>query len=88
MTRRLEPIELWGILWHSENRRDGVTEHLCYNNEGVPYLFRTRAETLFHIRQVYRHCVMRNDLRAEPHGWRVPRPVRVVISVKVKGATP
>ena len=70
----------WAALWHSENALNGVTEHLLYER-CVPVLRQTRAEIRRYIRDYYGEISRRGDLRAEPHGWRVPRPVRVSISV-------
>ena len=36
-------------------------------------------------RQYIKAARKRPDLRAEPHGWRVPRPVRVSVAVTELG---
>jgi hypothetical protein len=70
----------WGVLWHAENRLDGITEYLCRNEDThLPALFLTRAEAREYISQRYGYIKARPDLRAEPHGWSIPRAVRVEI---------
>lgn len=69
-------MSLWGVLWRSENRRDGRTEHLVYVS-CVPMLFRTRREARAYIGLHYSYYAHRPDLINEPHGWRMPIPVRV-----------
>lgn len=75
----VEPLVRWSALWHSENRLDGVTEHLLYENL-LPALFVTRRECRTWINARWGYIKTRPDLRAEPHGWRLPKPVRVTIT--------
>lgn len=72
-------VERWGLLWRSHNRLNGRTEHLIFQH-GLPLLFLTRRQARQHAVEFYSY-VKRPDLRAEPHGWRMPVPVRVKISV-------
>lgn len=46
----------------------------------VVQLFRTRRECRDWIRYEYGYLA-RSDLRKEPHCWRVPKPVRVTVTV-------
>lgn len=66
----------WGLLWYSRNRLDGVTRYLLYAN-GLPLLFRTRQEARRWRDENYGYIRDREDLRAEPHGWRLPAPIKV-----------
>lgn len=75
---------IWGLLWRSKNRRDGVTEHLLYV-DGVPLIFATKKEAQAYAQRQYGYIKTRPDLRREPHGWRMPKPVRVRISRSVDG---
>ena len=75
MTERL----LWGGMWRSENKLDGKTQHLLNRGGGVPLLFRTRKEVREFINQDYGYIREREDLREEPHGWKMPIPVRVKV---------
>jgi hypothetical protein len=70
----------WSALWHSKNRLNGLREHLCFEN-GLPALFVTRKQCREWIAEKYGYIKTRRDLREEPHGWRIPRPVRVTITV-------
>ena len=70
----------WGALWRDNNRLDGKREHLCFEN-CLPVLFTTRREAREWIISRYGYIRTRMDLRAEPHGWRLPVPVRVRIEV-------
>jgi len=70
---------LWAGEWHSNNLLDGVTMHILYEN-GLPVLFRTRRQCREFIKDKYGYIAERPDLRAEPHGWRMPQTVKVVIS--------
>jgi hypothetical protein len=71
----------WAVQWRSENRLDGKCERFMWNGV-VPYLFRTRREALAFVREKYGDIATRADLRAEPHGWRMPRPVRVEVVLR------
>lgn len=66
---------MWGILWRSQNRLDGKTERLV---GGVPpVVFQYKREAASYIKEHYGYIANRADLRVEPHGWRMPKPVRV-----------
>lgn len=72
----------WGVLWYSKNKLDGERKHLICRF-CVPVIFSTRQEARFWIEEHYGYIKKRKDLRAEPHGWRLPKPVKVTI-LKVK----
>lgn len=73
---------LWAIEWNSTNRLDGQRRHLIRDRDTLlPLLFRTRRLARERIRQSYGYLRDRPDLRAEPHGWRMPRAVRVKIFI-------
>jgi hypothetical protein len=72
----------WGILWKSDNQLDGKTEHFIfgsfYEPRGPgPSLFKTRAEARAFRDKHYGYIRTREDLKREPHGWKLPRVVRV-----------
>lgn len=76
-------LRAWAVEWHSKNRLDGDRRHLVWTPETGPgafRLFRTRAECRAYIETRYGYLRTRPDLRAEPHGWFLPRavPVKVV----------
>jgi len=73
----------WAPKWHSTNIGDGTTEHLMGKGDGRGVaLFRTRQECRDWITDTHGYIAKRRDLRIEPHGWRMPRPVRVRITVE------
>jgi len=72
-------IVRWGALWNQKNKLDGVTKHLIFRN-CLPVLFVTRREAREWIDKEYGDIRTRRDLREEPHGWRMPKPVRVKIA--------
>ena len=67
----------WGLEWYSRNALNGETRHLMWERPLVPLLFLTRADARAYAVQRYGYIKTRPDLRREPHGWRLPRPVRV-----------
>jgi hypothetical protein len=76
----------WGVMWYSKNEMDGVRKHLMYTSQdyytNIPLLFRTRREARKHITEKWGYIKDRKDLRVEPHGWRMPRAVKVECSYK------
>ena len=67
----------WGLLWHSKTRLGGVCEHMIYE-DGQPCFFKTRNKARGYAQQKYGYIRSRRDLRQEPHGWRLPRPVKIL----------
>lgn len=75
-------IPLWGIMWRCRSRLEGLHEHLLWDSSiGVPYVFRTKRAAQERIRKAYGYLRNRPDLRREPHCWRMPRAVRVLVTV-------
>lgn len=85
-TRRPEvrPINRWGVMWRSTNKLDGERRHLCCKDR-LPVMFATRAEARAFIDREYGYIRHRVDLQVEPHGWRLPVPVRVKVSAAFEG---
>jgi hypothetical protein len=67
-------MKAWGVLWQSENRLSGRQRHLMW----AP-LFRNRRECRAYITREWGYIRSRPDLLAEPHGWRIPKAVRVEV---------
>jgi len=74
----LKPIIRWGVMWSHKNRKDGACKHIICEN-GIPPLFRTRKEAREFIAKTYGYIKDSPTLRKEPHGWRMPVPIRVEI---------
>jgi hypothetical protein len=72
----------WAVQWRSCNRLDGRREFFLWLNPSTPALFQTRAEARAYIREKYGYIAERPDLRREPHGWRLPRPVKVTVALR------
>ena len=72
-------LRAWAVEWHSKNVLDGDRRWI----EGV-LLFHTRAACREQIEKQYGYMRIRPDLRAEPHGWFMPRAVRVVVNREKK----
>jgi len=73
---------LWAGQWYSHNRLDGVKRHIFYENY-LPVVFRTRRECREWIEERYGYIKDREDLRREPHGWRLPRAVKIELVVNI-----
>jgi len=68
----------WGILWRSDNKLDGRREYL-YWIQGNPCPFATRRACRKYIKERFGYIKGSNYLKAEPHGWKMPIPVKVTI---------
>ncbi len=77
--RRVEPMVLWSVEFRSRTKLDGLTKYLI-RESGVPVLFRSRAQACRFVDAKYGYLRGRDDLRNEPFGWMLPRPVRVTIT--------
>jgi hypothetical protein len=71
---------IWAAQWHSRNKLDGDNKHFLYEGY-LPKLFRTRQQCRDYIKEKYGYISQRPDLRAEPHGWRLPQAVKVIITI-------
>ena len=84
----------WGVVSRSKNRLNGKKEYLvgAYARSTIPELrgctgsmmFLTRSDCREYIEKTFGYIRQRTDLRDEPFGWRMPKPVKIVVSVKVK----
>ena len=80
--KKVKPIRMWGVLWRSKNKLDGEDKHLMFFGSRIPALFHSRQEARDWINDSFGYIRNRPDLKAEPHGWRLPIPIRVRIEVK------
>ena len=83
----------WGILWREESRLDGKVEHLLgrfSSIDNVPphvagyttMVFDSRQAARNYLRTCYGYISTRIDLRREPLGWKMPKVVKVAVSVQ------
>ena len=84
-------IRAWGIqlVWSAKSL-DGAKKLLagCANVKRPPelakavcYMFATRKAARDHINKEWGYIKTRQDLREYPHGWLMPRPVRITVSI-------
>ncbi len=71
----------WGIKWISDNRLEGHKEHFTGTPEGWE-VFRTRSEARNFRDARYGYIKDRPDLKAEPHGWKLPKVVKVIMTIR------
>ena len=72
----------WAAKWRSQCLLDGKTEYLIGAGLTPPLLFKTRADCRAYIRIKYSYLATRPDLRREPHGWKMPVPVKVIVRIR------
>lgn len=85
---------MWAISNVSENQLDGRTQYFKSFESDKQFdasptirvwgvaLFDTRAEAREYIRNEVNFIRKRKDLRAEPHGWKVPKVVKVKVTIQ------
>ena len=82
----------WAIQWRSENYLDGKHVHLVGRANvvnspeelsGCPLmLFSSRKQARGFILRSFGYIGDRKDLRCDPHGWHLPLPVKVEVTVR------
>jgi hypothetical protein len=76
----------WAAEWHSHNKLDGDQRWLmCKPVPPYVMLWKTRRECAAWIHETHGYIASRHDLRVEPHGWRMPRPVKVDVRIAKAG---
>lgn len=84
MSKHARLIEIhmyWVPRWYSKNKLDGERKRLMLWDKGEFKLFRTRKKCEAWIKEHYSYIRDREDLRKEPHGWRLPKAVKVFVQV-------
>jgi hypothetical protein len=77
----------WGVI-----ERYNTPNHLAYVNfpdsyrgrHRCPALFPTRAAARAWIEDNWGYLRTRFDLKSAPHGWKMPVPVRVVVTTDIR----
>lgn len=81
-TRKLkDTFDRWAILIN-DGRGANAHKHFSFHN-CQPEMFSTRAQARARIEERYGYIRSREDLRAAPHWWRVPRAVRVRVRLEL-----
>ena len=80
MKRKKESLVRWALKWRSKNKLDGITEHIIFDKCQLKF-FSTRKDARDFANERYGYIKTRKDLREEPFGWRVPRAVKVRITL-------
>jgi len=74
----------WALKYYSKCKLDGVREYLLMNQtfygKNVA-IFKTRQQARDFRDEYYGYIRDRPDLKAEPHGWTVPKVVKVVLTM-------
>lgn len=93
-TPGVERVSGWAIKWRSESRIDGKREFLRgrFHSESasvpeclsgyITMVFATREQARKFKREHYGYIRNSPDLRAEPHGWKMPQVVKVNVIVE------
>jgi len=76
-------VSRWALEWNSRNQLDGDRRFFMWNGD-CPHLFRTREDARQFVAEKYSYIAKRPDLKAEPHGWRTPRVVKVRVELREK----
>lgn len=71
----------WALLWSSENKLDGYLEHIISRDGQILY-FNTREEARIYKEKTFGYIKNRPDLKEEPHGWKIPKVIKVRIAVE------
>lgn len=64
----------WALLWRSTGG-----QHLLRGGDCNVMLFRTRQQARDHRDEKYGYIRDRPDLRRAPHGWKLPKVLRVTV---------
>lgn len=76
-----QEIKRWAVKWRQDNELDGNREYYLCNENGY-ILFKTRFLARQYIADNYGFIRRRQDLQEEPHGWKMPIPVRVLVHLE------
>lgn len=80
-----EEHHCWAIVWWTaDDNCEGKRAWLIGTPNGTTrtFLFPTKRQATDYIRLKYGYIAKRKDLRSAPHGWRVPYPTRVKVTIE------
>ena len=72
----------WAVKFTQDNWLDGHRDFFRNVPGMLPAVFATKRAAQEFIKRHYGYLAKRQDLRREPHCWRVPKPVRVTVTVE------
>ena len=70
----------WGIKWNLKNKLDGVTGYFMFSDYKILQFF-TKREAKQWVKENYSYIATRKDLRQEPFGWRMPKVIKIKITI-------
>lgn len=76
---------MWAVRWTFTNKLDGL--HDSFYGSWLPRpncimkLYRTKRDCQAAIKEHFGYIARRRDLRTEPFCWRMPKAVRVTVTV-------
>jgi hypothetical protein len=73
--KRIRSHVHWALAWRSQREEYMLYDHMTC----LPALFPTREAARRFRDEQYGYIKHRADLRREPHGWRLPIPIRVQV---------
>lgn len=74
----------WGVLWRTNAASiDGTREYIVGDYPRPTHCFTSRAQARAFIKERWGYIAARPDLRKAPHGWMIPIPVRVRVTVEL-----
>jgi hypothetical protein len=74
----------WAILWQSSTNLMGIDAISCGTSQTNIMIFHTRHEARKEIWIRFGYIKDRPDLKSEPHGWKMPKPVRIKLTVELE----
>ena len=78
-----ETVTRWAAQWRQRSEHTHLQTHLMRGENMEVALFRTRAACRGWIKSTHGYLKYRPDLRARPHWWLMPRPVRVRVTYEI-----
>lgn len=83
---KAEVYHRWALVWRQRNKLEGKQERLLSGKWPMAMIetFRTRKEAEAKRESEYGYIRNRPDLQMEPHGWKMPKVVRVRMTVEVE----
>ena len=73
----------WAIVWHQKGSPSRCPRHFMGEaGRGMALLFRTRAQARAYRDKEWGYFRTRTDLRGAPFHWRLPRVIKVDVTIR------